>query len=122
MKLREQVSARVTLASRITLLATMAVGLTVAAVSIAVYFTVRVQLVNSLDDSLLRRAQSVAGPEIISILAQTPEPVLGASDVKYAVVFSDGAARGVRQFISEDERDVAQGKSAQSIRTVTVNG
>jgi two-component system sensor histidine kinase MprB len=122
MKLREQVSARVTLASRITLLATMAVGLTVAAVSIAVYFTVRVQLVNSLDDSLLRRAQAVAGPEIISILAQTPEPVLGASDVKYAVVFSDGAARGVRQFISEDERDVAQGKSAQSIRTVTVNG
>ena len=122
MKLREQVSARVTLASRITLLATMAVGLTVAAVSIAVYFTVRVQLVNSLDDSLLRRAQSVAGPEIINILAQTPEPVLGASDVKYAVVFANGAQRGVRQFISEDERDVAEGRSAQSIRTVTVNG
>ncbi|HYJ70231.1 MAG TPA: HAMP domain-containing sensor histidine kinase [Nocardioidaceae bacterium] len=122
MNLREQVSARVTLASRITLLATLAVGLTVAAVSIAVYFTVRVQLVNSLDDSLLRRADSaVASPEFVDVLKQTPDVVLVASDVKYAVIDPSGT-KGARALISDAELAVAQGESAQSIRTVNVSG
>jgi two-component system, OmpR family, sensor histidine kinase MprB len=122
MNLREQVSARVTLASRITLLATLAVGLTVAAVSIAVYFTVRVQLVNSLDDSLLRRAESIASPQTVAGLAQLPDRVLVATDVKYAIVYSSGSAKGARALVSDTELAVARGQSAQALRTVDVSG
>jgi two-component system, OmpR family, sensor histidine kinase MprB len=122
MNLREQVSARVTLASRITLLATLAVGLTVAAVSVAVYFTVRVQLVNSLDDSLLRRAEtSVASPDFVEYLKQTPDFVLVASDTKYAIIDPSGT-KGARALISDAEIAVAQGQADQSIRTVNVSG
>jgi two-component system, OmpR family, sensor histidine kinase MprB len=122
MNLREQVSARVTLASRITLLATLAVGLTVAAVSVAVYFTVRVQLVNSLDDSLLRRADSIATPGTVALLAQQPEEVLIASDVKYTIVYAGGNSKGANALVSDAELAVARGQSAQSIRTVEVSG
>ncbi|MGH3483914.1 MAG: ATP-binding protein [Nocardioidaceae bacterium] len=123
MNLREQVSARVTLASRITLLATMAVGLTVAAVSIAVYFTVRVQLVNSLDDSLLRRASAAATPRMLDALNQgLPPELLVASDVKFAVVSAEGERAGIADFIGEDELAVAQGRLAQSIRTIHIDG
>ncbi len=122
MKLREQVSARVTLASRITLLATLAVGLTVAAVSVAVFFTVRVQLVNSLDDSLLRRADAIAYPENVADLVQLPEEVLVAGDIKYTIVYSNGSTKGANALVSDAELAVAQGQSAESIRTVDVSG
>jgi two-component system sensor histidine kinase MprB len=123
MNLREQVSARVTLASRITLLATMAVGLTVAAVSIAVYFTVRVQLVNSLDDSLLRRAETAATPEMLDALNQgLPPELVVASDAKFALVTAEGEGIGIAEFIGNDELAVAQGRLAQSIRTTSIDG
>ena len=126
MNLREQVSARVTLASRITLLATMAVGLTVAAVSIAVYFTVRVQLVNSLDDSLLRRAESAAATqqfETAILRGEVLSQLLAATDVNATLLDSNGnfyPPRGA--FVGPDELAVAQGQAAQSIRTESVNG
>ena len=44
---------RRSLASRVTLLTTMAVGLAVAFVALGAYMTARVQLQNSLDESLL---------------------------------------------------------------------
>jgi two-component system, OmpR family, sensor histidine kinase MprB len=125
MNLREQVSARVTLASRITLLATMAVGLTVAAVSIAVYFTVRVQLVNSLDDSLLRRAESAAATQQFetAIQGDVLGQLLAATDVNATLLDSNGnfyPPRGA--FVGSDELAVARGQAAQSIRTESVNG
>ncbi|HKE70550.1 MAG TPA: HAMP domain-containing sensor histidine kinase [Nocardioidaceae bacterium] len=124
MKLREQVSARVTLASRITLLATMAVGLTVAAVSIAVYFTVRVQLVNSLDDSLLRRAQSVATPNIIAAInVGFSKDLYALTDANFAAVDATGSVTPANSpFVGEPEIAVARGQAAQSIRTVSVDG
>jgi two-component system, OmpR family, sensor histidine kinase MprB len=123
MNLREQVSDRVSLASRITLLATLAVGLTVAAVSIAVYFTVRVQLVSSLDDSLLRRADDAATPELIELIKQGyPTELLGISDLSVAIVTSGGAVVPRSAFVGEPELAVAQGRTAQSIRTVSIDG
>src|SRR5262245_3867427 len=123
MNLREQVSARVTLASRITLLATMAVGLTVAAVSIAVYFTVRVQLVNSLDDSLLRRASASATQQFKDAIREGVSPeLLVASDVNAAVVGVNGLVYPADLFVGPDELAVARGQIAQSIRTESVDG
>ena len=123
MKLREQVSARVTLASRITLLATMAVGITVAAVAIAVYFTVRVQLVNSLDDSLLRRATASATPKFFDALSEgVPADLLVATDVNFALVRADGTVALGGDFVGPSEQAVARGQSGQSIRTASVNG
>jgi two-component system, OmpR family, sensor histidine kinase MprB len=124
MNLREQVSARVTLASRITLLATMAVGLTVAAVSIAVYFTVRVQLVSSLDDSLLRRAQSAATQEFYSQLdfEVIPPELFIAADVKVAVIYNNGETGGITEFIGGNETAVANGAAPESVRTLEVDG
>jgi two-component system sensor histidine kinase MprB len=124
MRLREQFSARVTLASRITLLATMAVGLTVAAVSIAVYFTVRVQLVNSLDDSLMRRATSAANPETIDAIdGGLSEGLFALTDTNFAAVHSSGlVSPDGAPFVSSDELAVAQGRSAKSIRTVSIDG
>lgn len=124
MNFREQVSARVSLASRITLLATLAVGLTVAAVSIAVYFTVRVQLVNSLDDSLLRRAEAAATPEFANALrGGVPPELLVATDVNFAVAGSDGSSSPVNTpFAGDPEFAVARGAAAESIRTIDVDG
>ena len=124
MKLREQVSARVTLASRITLLATMAVGITVAAVAIAVYFTVRVQLVNSLDDSLLRRANDSATEGFEEAVRQgSLAQLLLATDVNAAIIGPNAAYIVPNKlFVGSDELAVARGLSAQSIRTETVNG
>jgi two-component system, OmpR family, sensor histidine kinase MprB len=121
MKFREEVSARVSLASRITLLATLAVGLTVAAVSIAVYFTVRVQLVNSLDESLLNRAKSIASPEVVEDLSRLPPNVLDATGVKYSAAYANGTGTNV-DLVSSAELAVARGQSAQSIRTVNLDG
>lgn len=123
MNFREQVSARVSLASRITLLATLAVGLTVAAVSVAVYFTVRVQLINSLDDSLLRRAEAAATPEFTQglRLELIPAEFFVATDVKIAVI-ANGKAAGNIQFIGDQEAAVAQGNAPESIRTEEVGG
>ncbi len=51
---------RRSLASRVTLLTTMAVGIAVTGVAFAAYATVRMQSINSLDESLHSRAVQVA--------------------------------------------------------------
>jgi two-component system, OmpR family, sensor histidine kinase MprB len=123
MNFREQVSTRVSLASRITLLATLAVGLTVAAVSVAVYFTVRVQLVSSLDESLLRRADSAANPDLVElVLTGSAEELYAATGFNFAVVNANGVPAGATQLVGDDEIAVARGQAVQSIRTVGIDG
>jgi two-component system sensor histidine kinase MprB len=53
-----KITSRVSLALRVALLTTAAVGLTLASVSAATYFTVRAEFESSLDESMLRRAQA----------------------------------------------------------------
>ena len=55
---------RRSLASRVTLLAGMAVGLSVAIVALAGYATVRMQMYSSLDQSLLERAAAATIAEV----------------------------------------------------------
>jgi two-component system sensor histidine kinase MprB len=83
---------RGTLAARVGLLVTVAVGLAVAFVSAAAFAMVRHEMFAALDTSLVERAKSAARTDQV---ANTPGPraeawVLGAADVKVAFVSADG--------------------------------
>jgi two-component system sensor histidine kinase MprB len=74
---------RQSLASRVTILTTMAVGFAVTVVSFAAYATVRTQTISALDDSLRSRAVQVNNGEAFAINSRTEVPawMMGASDV-----------------------------------------
>src|SRR4051812_49914021 len=84
---------RRSLASRVTLLTTMAVGLAVAIVALGAYITVRMQLQASLDDSLESRATTAAAAVDEIPQEATPAFLAGASDVRVGFVRFDGTAR-----------------------------
>ena len=73
---------RRSLASRVTLLTTMAVGIAVTGVAFAAYATVRMQSMNSLDESLRTRASQAAHVDTLEKLssAEIPPWALGAAD------------------------------------------
>jgi len=126
---REQVSARISLASRVTVLATLAVGLTLAVVSGAVYFMVRMQLVDSLDESLLRRAYAAAdaGFADSGVVGTIPPATFAAADIKLAVVRADMVestpdGNAARPYVGAREMGVAGGDLGHSIRTVDIAG
>lgn len=121
---------RGTLAARVTLLATVAVGLSVAFVAAAAFLTVRHELTASLDHSLMERASAAAESPALRELTErnVPSWVLGAADVRIAVLTADN------EIISSDGREgdptielgapelaVAQGRSPHSTRTVTTS-
>jgi two-component system sensor histidine kinase MprB len=120
---------RLSLASRVTLLATVAVGLAVALASVAAYFTVDVALHRSLDQSLLARARAAASSDLVNTatLRGIPASALGAGDVRVAVVTADGKVfySGEQQppiALGDPELAVAQRRSAESIRTIVAGG
>src|SRR5919107_2209169 len=120
---------RGTLAARVALLATVAVGLSVALMAAAAYVTVRHQLVAALDHSLLGLATSAASTPTIGFLTrnQVPSWWLGAADVRIMVLGADG---GVVPTESDEpevrpglaELAVARGEAPQSLRPVTSQG
>lgn len=115
---------RRSLASRVTLLTTMAVGLSVAFVALGAFATVRVQMTQSLDDSLLERARSAASSSAISelISSDLPSTALGAADVRIAIITQKGkvitADDGPLIKLGTPEEMVWSGERAYSIRTV----
>jgi two-component system, OmpR family, sensor histidine kinase MprB len=120
---------RKSLASRVTLLTTMAVGLAVAFVAAGAYVTVRMQLQSALDDSLVDRAEAAAEYPVLSQLtADTDvEPwMLGAADVRIAFVRYDGQSRFLDQGevirLDHHEFAVARGDDDVSLRTVRAGG
>ncbi|WP_246004249.1 sensor histidine kinase [Nocardioides marmoriginsengisoli] len=122
---------RQSLASRVTLLTTVAVGFAVSAVAFAAYATVRTQTIGSLDDSLLSRADQAAATNTLDVLAekQIPPWALGAADVK--IIFVDASTVPATQ-LSADTSDVfgvgapevavARGVDQHSARTVWSSG
>ncbi len=124
-RLRERVRYRRSLASRVILLTTFAVGISVALVSLAAYLTVRHQLLASLDESLHRRAYiSAQYRPSETALAGIPALVQGATDTKFGYVFADGEhvmTQGPHNDtlpFGEPEYAVARGTSDYSCRTV----
>jgi two-component system sensor histidine kinase MprB len=114
---------RRSLASRVTLLTTMAVGLTVAMVALGAYVVVRMQLQSSLDDSLLERAEATARlPVLVAGGQEIPAWALTATDVRIGTVSADGTGsfpyKGEVPHLGEPELAVAAGESDHSIRTV----
>lgn len=124
---------RRSLASRVIVLTTMAVGFAVAFVSVGAYVTVRVQQQQTIDQSLLDRAYAAAESDIFpeitsnSVTARLTSAALGAGDIRIVVIRRDLVPRqlddeGPNITLGQPEIDVVQGRSADSIRTVTAKG
>ena len=120
---------RRSLASRVILLTTIAVGLAVAFVSIGAYVTVRMQLQSSLDDYLLDRAYAAAEYPALKQLPTddaVPSWALGAADIRIMFVTSDHSyydpGQGPELRLGEPELDVAAGQDDHSIRTISAAG
>lgn len=113
-----------TLHSRVTMLAAVAVGLAVALVSIAAYLTVRQQLYGNLDNNLLDRAHSaVNAPQLRDpdLIVSIPAAALGAADMKIALLSADETLRffngATTPPAGEPELAVARGEADDSVRT-----
>ena len=119
---------RISLASRLTWLAAVAVGVAVAVTSLAAYFTVRSQMMNNLDQNLLKRAYEASETADPNIFTDVPTSAMGAADIKLAFVRADGqrppcaCTPTTRPPIGAPELAVAQGKAASSLRTVESHG
>ncbi len=120
---------RRSLASRVTLLTTFAVALAVAFVALGAYFTVRMQLQSTLDDSLIQRATSAARSDALAQITDSyrlPSWALGASDVRIGFLYSSGHGivldQGPKLPVSSAELAVANGRSGTSLRTVSSGG
>lgn len=122
---------RRSLASRVTLLTTMAVGFAVSVVAFAAYATVRTQTVDALDESLYSRANQAASTDALDLIAQVRIPpwALGAADVKIILVDASINPAGLHNLDSSDtfgvgapEVRVARGDEDESARTVLYNG
>jgi two-component system sensor histidine kinase MprB len=119
---------RVSLRARIGILAAVVAAAVVVLVSASAFFVVRANVLQTLDDNLLQRATAAAQSNIDPrTLAQVPTQVVGAADIKLALVFADGTAASVQGPTSApplglDELAVARGQEAQSVRTATLNG
>ena len=123
---REQLSERVTLAARITILSSLAVGVTLSVASVAVYFTLRMQLEDQLDESLAERAAATAQTPLVrsALAGDIPAEYVTASDVRLAVIFPDGEARGEAELVEAlggTELAVAAGDDSRSLRTAVIN-
>jgi two-component system sensor histidine kinase MprB len=118
---------RRSLASRVTLLTTMAVGVAVAFVALGAFVTVRMQMQRTLDSSLLERAKGVAATvqeaEVRGTDYRVPSWLLGASDVRLYLVTEDGivysADRAGSPAFGAPEFEVAGGDRASEVRTIT---
>ncbi|MEX0427958.1 ATP-binding protein [Nocardioides sp. DS6] len=120
---------RRSLASRITLLTTIAVGMVVALIAIGVYLVVRLQFQAAMDDSLLSRARSAAA-DVAAVQTSgddvryvPPSWLLHAGDIQVGLVQSNGwwvanEDRTAFPHPAGPEVAVAEGKANYSIRTV----
>lgn len=121
---------RRSLASRVILLTTMAVGITAAVIAVGAYFTARMQMQDSLDQSLLERAKAAAATNVLLDLNlnanRVPSWAVGAGDVRIGYVHVDGDVvsidTGPEIPLGSSELDVAGGSQPYSIRTVTAEG
>ena len=111
---------RRSLASRLILLTTIAVGLAIAFVALGAFWTAKMQMQSTLDESLVNRANRAAEAGI-TIQAKVPSWALGAADVRILYITPDGT-HTFDQFpalrLGEPEFGVASGAREQSVRTL----
>jgi two-component system, OmpR family, sensor histidine kinase MprB len=116
---------RVSMAARISLLAACAVGISVAMASLAAYVTLRAQLHERLDDSLMNRAEAAAKSQIVAYATRhnLPATMLGAGDLRIYLIYANGAIVPDKSSSwvtapSRDEIAVARGDLDHSLRTI----
>lgn len=119
---------RRSLASRVAVLTTLAVGVSIAFMALTAFVVMRMQLQSSLDESLLNRANKAATFTALSeITAQdVPSWMLGAADVRVIFITAEKGvltADDVPDFnLGTPEVDVASGAAESSVRTLTTTG
>ena len=118
---------RRSLASRVAVLTTVALGISIAILALTAYVVMRQQLMSSLDQSLLNRAHKATAVTTLSKLTVQGFPpwMLGAADVRVIIVTTDGAAgTDIPDFkLGQPELDVVIGQRDSSVRTlVTAQG
>lgn len=119
---------QLSLHARVTMLAAVAVALAVAIVSVAAYVTVRQQMYQNLDDSLIMRAGQAAQKGVLTNLTnlqRISSDAFGLSDIQVAILGADGqqfgAANSPLPPIGPDELAIAQNQGTEaSLRTVGV--
>lgn len=117
------------MATRISLLAACAVGLAVAVASLAAYLTLRSQLHERLDQSLLQRATLASETPYVyeATFGRISADFLGAADLNMYLIFPNGTIRSpsngseIRP-LSHNELLVANGRLAHTFRTIDENG
>jgi two-component system sensor histidine kinase MprB len=117
---------RRSLASRVILLTTIAVGLAVAFVALGAFLTVRAQMQSTLDESLLDRAHKAAQTDALQDLTanyKVPSWMLGAADIRIAFVTANHTVYSLDRdgpsiALGEPEIEVADGHTESSIRTI----
>ena len=124
-----RVRQRRSLAGRVILLTTFAVGMSVALVALAAYLTVRHQLQSSMDESLHRRAYVAAQYDLTDYTVRDiPAWMLGATDTKVGYITADGqtaTTRGPNKdtiTLGAPELAVARGNLDYSCRTISSKG
>ncbi len=115
---------RRSLASRVAVLTTLVLGVTIAILAATAFIVMRQQLMSSLDQSLLNRAHKATAFTTLSRITATGAPawMLGAADVRIIFITADGQGMtgdDVPHFsIGGPELDVAAGTSRKSVRTL----
>ena len=114
---------RRSLASRVAVLTTLALGVSIAILALTGYVVMRQQLMSSLDQSLLNRAHKATAVSTLSRLTVRGWPpwALGAADVRVILVDSEGRASGtdIPNFeLGRPEYDVVTGKRESVVRTL----
>ena len=119
---------RRSLASRVAVLTTLAVAVSIAVMSLGAFMVMRMQLQDSLDESLLDRAEKAAKYTALSEMTRRDVPswMLGAADVRIIFITSDRgvltADDGPEITLGRPELDVAEGREADSVRTIVAAG
>ncbi|GAA5155498.1 HAMP domain-containing sensor histidine kinase [Nocardioides marinquilinus] len=122
---------RRSLATRVLLLTTIAVGLAVTVLSIGVYVTARAQLQSTLDDSLITRAKKTAAGGALGARLEVPAAYLGAADIRLFLALNDLEGRNAAiaydgyepiPVVGAPEFAVAAGARSESVRTVAFGG
>jgi two-component system, OmpR family, sensor histidine kinase MprB len=120
---------QLSLRTRVGVLAAFVAALAVVLVSAAAFVTVRVNIMQSLDANLLQRATAAAQSELgePEVLATIPTEVLGAGDIRLALLLANGQAISAEGAASapplgDDELAVAKGEAESSARTATEGG
>ena len=115
---------RRSLASRVAVITTVALGVSIAVMALTAFVVMRQQLMSSLDQSLLNRAhRATATTTLTEITARgAPAWMLGAADVRIIFISAQGRVMtgdDIPNFtLGQPEYDVATGQRESAVRTV----